>query len=37
MDEGFLAEARAKTVQLEREDENAALQNAASFHCLVEG
>ena len=37
LDEGFMAEARAKTVQQEREEEVfAALQYAASFHCLVE-
>ena len=43
MDEGFMAEARASTVQQERERERererevyAALQYAASFHCLVE-
>ena len=35
LDEGFLAEARAKTVQQEREKVHAALQYAASFHCLV--
>ena len=35
-DEGFMAEARAKTVQQEREEVYAALQYAASFHCLVE-
>ena len=33
---GFMAEARAKTVQQEREDVCAALQHAASFHCFVE-
>ena len=31
-----MAEARAKTVQQESEEEYAALQYAASFHCLVE-
>ena len=36
LDEGFRAEARAKTVQQEREEVYAALQCAASFHCLVE-
>ena len=36
LDEGFMAEARAKTVQQEREEVFAALQYAASFHCLVE-
>ena len=36
MDEGFMAEARAKTVQQEREEVHAALQYTASFHCLVE-
>ena len=37
LDEGFfLAEARAKTMQQEREDVYAALQHAASFHCSVE-
>ena len=36
MDEGFMAEARRETVQQEREDVFAALQYAASFHCLVE-
>ena len=35
VDEGFMAETRAKTVQ-EREEVYAALQYAASFHCLVE-
>ena len=35
-DEGFMAESRAKTVQQEREEVYAALQYAASFHCLVE-
>ena len=34
--EGFMAEARAKTVQQEREEVYAALQYAASFHCLLE-
>ena len=40
LDEGFMAEATAKTVQQEREREReevyAALQYAPSFHCLVE-
>ena len=38
LDEGFMAETRAKTVQQEREREevHAALQYAASFHCSVE-
>ena len=36
LDEGFMAEARAKTVQQEREEVCAALQYAASFHCLAE-
>ena len=38
VDEGFMAEVRANTVQQEREREEvyAALQYAASFHCLVE-
>ena len=31
-----MAETRAKTVQQEREEVCAALQYAASFHCLVE-
>ena len=35
-DEGFVAEARAKTMQQEREEVYADLQCAASFHCLVE-
>ena len=35
LDEGFLAEARAETLQQEREEVYAALQYAASFHCLV--
>ena len=33
LDEGFMAEARAETVQQEREEVCAALQCAASFHC----
>ena len=36
LDQGFVAETRAKTIQQEREDVFAALQYAASFHCLVE-
>ena len=36
LDEGCMAEARAETMQQEREEENAAMQYAASFHCLVE-
>ena len=36
MDEGLMAQTRAKTVQQEREEVYAALQYAASFHCLVE-
>ena len=36
LDEGFMAEARAETVQQEREEVYAALQYAASCHCLVE-
>ena len=36
LDEGFMAEVRAKTVQQEREEVYAALQHAASFHYLVE-
>ena len=36
LDEGFMAEARAKTMQQEREEVSLALQYAASFHCLVE-
>ena len=36
LNEGFMAETRAKTVQREREEVYAALQYAASFHCLVE-
>ena len=33
LDEGFLAEAIAETVEQEREEEDAAVQYAASFHC----
>ena len=36
LDEGFMAEARAETLQQEREEVFVALQYAASFHCLVE-
>ena len=36
LDEGLMAQTRAKTVQQEREEVFAALQYAASFHCLVE-
>ena len=36
-DEGFMAQTRANTVQQEREEVYAALQYAASFHCLEEG
>ena len=36
LDEGLKAEARAKTVQQEREEVYAVLQYAVSFHCLVE-
>ena len=36
LDEGFVAEMRAKTMQQEREEVYASLQYAASFHCLVE-
>ena len=36
MDEGIMAETRAKTVQQEREEVHAALQYAARFHRLVE-
>ena len=36
LDEGFMAETRAVTMQQEREEVYAALQYAASFHCLVE-
>ena len=35
-DEEFMAEARAKTMQQEREEVYADLQCAVSFHCLVE-
>ena len=36
LDEGYMAEAKAETMQQEREEVYAALQYAASFHCLVE-
>ena len=36
LDEGCMAEARAKTVQQEREEVYAALQYAAGFQCLVD-
>ena len=36
LDEGFMAEARAETMQQVREEVYAALQYAASFHCVVE-
>ena len=36
MDGGFVAQARASTVQQEREVVCSALQYAASFHCLVQ-
>ena len=36
MDEGFMVVVRAETMQQEREEIHAALQNAASFHCLVQ-
>ena len=36
LDERFMADARARTMQQEREDAYAALQYAACFHCLVE-
>ena len=36
VDEGSMAVARAETMQQEREVVYAALQYAASFHCLVE-
>ena len=35
-DEGYMAEAKAKTMKQETEEVHAALQYAASFHCLVE-
>ena len=36
LDEEFMAEVRAKTVQQVREEVYAALQYAASLHCLAE-
>ena len=36
LDEGFMTEIRAKTVQQDREEVYTTLQYAASFHCLVE-
>ena len=36
LDERQMAQARASTVQQEREEVYAVLQCAASFHCLVE-
>ena len=36
LDEGCMAEARAKTMQQEREEVYVALLYAASFHCLVQ-
>ena len=36
LDEGFMAEARAETMQQEIEEVHAALQCPVSFHCLVE-
>ena len=36
LDEGLLAETRAKTVQQEREEVYVPLQYAASFHCVVQ-
>ena len=36
LDEGCMVETRAKTVQQEGEEVHAALQYAASFHCLAE-
>ena len=36
LDGGFMAEARAETLKKEGEEVYAALQYAASFHCLVE-
>ena len=34
LDEGLMAEARAETMQQEREEVHAALHYAASIHCL---
>ena len=36
LDQRFMAEARAETMQQEREEVYAALQYEATFHCLVE-
>ena len=36
LDGGLMAQVRASTVQQEREEVHAALQNAAGFHCLVD-
>ena len=36
LDERFMAEAKTETLQQEREEVCAALQYAASLHCLVE-
>ena len=36
LDEGFMAKTTAKTVQQERKEVHAALQYAASIHCLAE-
>ena len=36
LDGGFMAQARASTIQQEREEVYAAMQYAASFHRLVE-
>ena len=36
LDEGFMAEPKAETMQQEREEVYGGLQCAASFHCLVE-
>ena len=36
LDEGFMDDARAGTMQQEREEVYAALQYAASFHCFEE-
>ena len=35
LDEGFMAEVRAETMQQEREEVYAAFQYTAGFHCLV--
>ena len=36
LDEGYIAKAKSETMQQEREEVYAALQHAASFHCLIE-